>query len=1573
MKIISSFASNLFLSFFICASTLIFGQEFGQYKQKIRATDGVGNPAQGYSSAISDDGNLAVSGGYLDNGGMGAAWVFTFNGIDWLQTGTKLVGADAIGASNQGYAVDISADGKIIAVSGIADNDSIGAVWTYVYTGSDWIPLGTKITPPNTLTGTNGKLNFGYSVSLSQNGQMLAVGSPLANNGNGIALVYSFDGSNWINQQVNIVPNDAVGAAYFGNALKMSADGQKLISCGLDDNNGNGAGWVFTFNGIDWLQVGDKLIPSDAILPTATGLNFGTSVSASSSLEYVIIGSNNDANGMGGAWIFSFSGINQKWQQQGMKLVALDTLGLANQGISVAMSSNGSIAAVGGFSDDNYNGALWSYINTGSEWQRFGRKLQSSDPGDFPFLSKSCDLNADGSRLVAGAFFEDFNIGSIRIFNNATYTLTVTSFSQIRNCLEANPIFTYTIVGFDGGDTPANLLSIPTVTTQAVITSAGGNYPLRTEGGASLKYNFIYIDSLLIVNKLTQTISGFSAIPNQTFGGAAFTVDGISTAALPLSFIYTGEINMVGNTVSILGTGLVTITAVQIGNGYFEQAEPVIQSFEIIKSNQILVDFGPTIQQRFNTNYVLLNHTVTSGLPIDYSTIGVATVSGDTLRFTNVGFVTITGIQNGNANYFPSNSISKELEIVKGLQVISSVYASDTVSFEIGQLTLTGFSDANLPIDYTVLGANLISQTVVSITNAGMITILGVQIGNSLYEPTSVTSAFIYVKKATQTISGVVIPQKINTNQVVTLSGISSSGMPVTFQTANSHVTITGNQLISDIAQVITISTFQIGSQNYFSSDTIIRIIDCKNAQSVVGFSFIPNQSYDKFSYSLATITTSSTLPISIVVSGAGVLIQDVLSFAGLGLVTVTAFQIGNSQYFATDTIVRIFNITQGNQTILGLSAIPTQIFGNPPITLSGFSTSGLPISYSVAGAGSLLGNILNITSLGIITITAYQLGNGLYSSAFPVITSFSVSAATQTINGLTLPSAIPYGSVVTLTGSATSNLPIVYVYSGNVLSNGNIFTVTGLGNITIVASQSGNANVLPATNITLTSFAIKANQTIAGIGNLPDKKPNDPPFSLPLYASSGLLITYSISGPVLSNGASITITGPGLVSVQASQSGNVNYNPATNISSSFIVKFTQTITGFNSISQKTFGDGLFLLNAIASSGFPVSYSVAGPAFIVGSNAVSITGAGNVTITAYQLGDAYYLPANSQKQVFNVQKANQTILGISFFPDSILGNNLWTITSTITSNLPIQLFASGTSVIVNNQLFVNENRNITITGFQAGNANFNSTYFETILPIQKLDQRITNWSDTPIQAFNNQILSFDAVASSGLNVSYGVSGAGVLVGNAVSILGTGILTITAYQLGDNTYHPSPSQTKLIEVIKGQQNLSFSLSENVTIFGITTLTLSGFLDSGLLPSYIIQSSPSSIAGIKNNNMLEITNSGTITITAFHLGNNNYEASNEVMQVINISKTTNIETSEQIEIFEIQVYPNPNEGVFTIQSDSRFVDKKYKIVDVLGNKIRGDLMPTGKIKIENLSPGIYFIQIEDELKSKKIIVY
>jgi len=98
-----------------------------QQGSKLVGTGTVGAAGHGTAVAISADGSTVIDGGYADSGLIGASWVFTNSGGVWTQQGNKLVGTPALWSAFQGWSVALSADGNTAIVGGPGDSNNIGA------------------------------------------------------------------------------------------------------------------------------------------------------------------------------------------------------------------------------------------------------------------------------------------------------------------------------------------------------------------------------------------------------------------------------------------------------------------------------------------------------------------------------------------------------------------------------------------------------------------------------------------------------------------------------------------------------------------------------------------------------------------------------------------------------------------------------------------------------------------------------------------------------------------------------------------------------------------------------------------------------------------------------------------------------------------------------------------------------------------------------------------------------------------------------------------------------------------------------------------------------------------------------------------------------------------------------------------------------------------------------------------------------------------------------------------------------------------------------------------------------
>ena len=89
-------------------------------------------------------------------------------------------------------------------------------------------------------------------------------------------------------------------------------------------------------------------------------------------------------------------------------------------------------------------------------------------------------------------------------------------------------------------------------------------------------------------------------------------------------------------------------------------------------------------------------------------------------------------------------------------------------------------------------------------------------------------------------------------------------------------------------------------------------------------------------------------------------------------------------------------------------------------------------------------------------------------------------------------------------------------------------------------------------------------------------------PFALTASASSGLAVTFQyISGPATLSNSTLTLTGTGMVTVQANQAGNSIYAPATSVMQTFTVETAETLSdwetanGITNLAATPFGDGV--------------------------------------------------------------------------------------------------------------------------------------------------------------------------------------------------------------------------------------------------------------------------------------------------------------------------------------------------------------------------------------------------------------
>ena len=190
-----------------------------------------------------------------------------------------------------------------------------------------------------------------------------------------------------------------------------------------------------------------------------------------------------------------------------------------------------------------------------------------------------------------------------------------------------------------------------------------------------------------------------------------------------------------------------------------------------------------------------------------------------------------------------------------------------------------------------------------------------------------------------------------------------------------------------------------------------------------ISFAALPDTTYGAPDFSVSA-TASSGLPVTFSIpSGPATLSNGItVSLGGAGAVTVRASQGGNSQYNAAPDVDRTFNVAKADQ-IITFAALENKAIGEPPVSLSASSSSGLSVGFDLlSGPASLSENVLTLTNTGSVAVRASQGGNTNYNSAFAdrVFDVFGAPILGLTANGNTnilvwstnVPGFVPEGTI---------------------------------------------------------------------------------------------------------------------------------------------------------------------------------------------------------------------------------------------------------------------------------------------------------------------------------------------------------------------------------------------------------------------------------------------------------------------------------------------------------------------------------------------------------------------------------
>ena len=357
-----------------------------QWTQMGTTINGTVNSQQfGYSHALSSDGSIWAIGGAA---GTGVARVYIWNGSTWTQRGTDLIGEAA--GDNFGSTVSLSTDGLTLAVGAVGNDgaaSNAGHIRVFTWDGSTWAQKGADIDGPAVASS-----NLGESMAISGDGNTVIGGAPYGGAAQGLARVYNWNGSAWVQKGTDIVGSG--GNDQVGRAVSISSDGNTMAIGATGESGFGGVTRVYTWNGSAWVIKGSAFTGSGGdnsawvvrLTPDGNTLAIGTPYNSTTDIGFVSV--------------YTWNG--SAWVQKGANITG--TANGDNEGRGLAISSDGNTIASGATILSFNTGRVRVFEYNGSAWVQKGSNIVGLANNDlFATFTSAVALSADGSRVASGS------------------------------------------------------------------------------------------------------------------------------------------------------------------------------------------------------------------------------------------------------------------------------------------------------------------------------------------------------------------------------------------------------------------------------------------------------------------------------------------------------------------------------------------------------------------------------------------------------------------------------------------------------------------------------------------------------------------------------------------------------------------------------------------------------------------------------------------------------------------------------------------------------------------------------------------------------------------------------------------------------------------------------------------------------------------------------------------------------------------------------------------------------------------------------------------------------------------
>ena len=613
------------------------------------------------------------------------------------------------------------------------------------------------------------------------------------------------------------------------------------------------------------------------------------------------------------------------------------------------------------------------------------------------------------------------------------------------------------------------------------------------------------------VSKNNQTITFTSTAPaGAVVAGPTYTVTATASSGLAVTFTIDASAasvcSIAGSTVSFTGVGNCVIDADQAGNGSYNPAPQVQQSFAVGKGNQTIsfTSSAPAGASVGGPTYTV-TATATSGLAvsftIDAAAASVCSIAGSTVSFFGAGTCVIDANQAGNANYNAAPQVQQSFLVAKANQTISFTSSPPpTPTVGGATYTVTATATSGLAVAFTIDASATsvcsIAGSTVSFIGNGTCVIDANQPGNANYNAAPQVQQSFTVK-SNQTITFTSSPPATPTvgGATYTVTATATSGLTVAFTidaSATSVCSIAGSTVSFIGAGTCVIDANQAGNGSFYAAPQVQQSFTVKIAQTITFTSTAPAAAvYQGPTYTVTATGGGSGNAVTFTIDASATSVCSIagatVSFIGTGTCVIDANQAGNASYYAAPQVQQSFTVgpklvndsysVVGNTQLVvaGQSAPSTPFTADPTGILANDSSDVAIVLTTVANVATTGGGLITIDASGRLTYTP-PVGQSSGTDTYVYTgTSNGVSrTATITFNISNIVWFVDNSSAAA-THDGRSNTPFLNMGSG----------ANGLGTALAGAGPAANAfiYVFHGSGSTTGAYTFKANQTLIGAG----------------------------------------------------------------------------------------------------------------------------------------------------------------------------------------------------------------------------------------------------------------------------------------------------------------------------------------------------------------------------------------------------------------------------------------------------------------------------------------------------------